>query len=74
MDYSYNPVYEYHIDLNTMNLYTEMVKECVLNNTDLPLSDDPKFQERNRFVKDLYNVLIDFNSSGINPCFKKVSI
>lgn len=74
MDYSYNPVYEYHIDSRTMNLYTEMVKECVLNNTDLPLSDDPKFHERNRFVKDLYNVLIDFKSSGIIPSFKKVSI
>ena len=74
MDYSYNPVYEYHIDTSTMNLYTEMVKESILNNADLPLSDDPKFHERNRFVKDLHNVLTDFKSSGINPYFKKVSI
>ena len=74
MDYSYNPVYEYHIDTSTMNLYTEMVKESILNNTDLPLSDDPRFQERNQFMIDLYNVLLDFKSSGIIPSFKKVSI
>lgn len=74
MDYSYRPVYEYHIDLSTMDTYTKLVKESILNNTELPLSNDPRYQEINRFVKDLYNVLFDFKSSGINPSFNKVSI
>ena len=74
MDYSNNPVYEYNISIHDMNIYMNLIKDCIDNDMPINLSSDPRFQERNRFMLDFYNVLNDFKKSGINPSIKKVSI
>lgn len=74
MDYSNNPVYEYNISTNDMNICMKQVKDCIDNDTPIRLSSNPRFRERNRFMMGLYNVLNDFREAGINPSFNKVSI
>ena len=74
MDYSNNPVYGYNISIHDINICMKRVKDCMDNNVPISLSSDPRFQERNRFMIDFYNVLNDFKKSGINPSIKKVSI
>lgn len=73
MDYCHNPIYGYDIDFNTMCIYANLVKKSILNNTKLPLSSDPRFSERNRFVKEFYNVIKDFYlANHCNPSFRKI--
>ena len=74
MDYSNNPVYEYNISIQDMNIYMNLIKDCIDNDGPIDLSSDSRFRERNRFMIDFYNVLNDFKKSGINPSIKKVSI
>lgn len=74
MDYTNNPVYEYNISIHDMDICMKLVKDCIDNNIPIQLSSNPKFQNRNHFILDFYNVLNDFKNSGINPSIKKVSI
>ena len=43
MDYSNNPVYEYNISIQDMNIYMNLIKDCIDNDRPIDLSSDPRF-------------------------------